>query len=49
MTVLLVLNFDGKQILNLEHLSKEDAKKKKNTLIFNAFVFSQVMSYVDDL
>ncbi|KAL7600509.1 hypothetical protein Lser_V15G23628 [Lactuca serriola] len=43
-TVLLVLNFDGKRILHLDHESEEDAKKKKNTLIFNAFVFSQIFN-----
>ncbi|KAJ9557670.1 hypothetical protein OSB04_012284 [Centaurea solstitialis] len=41
--VLIVLNFEGIKILNLEHESNEHAKKTKNTLIFNAFVFSQVM------
>ncbi|KAL4590044.1 hypothetical protein LXL04_002962 [Taraxacum kok-saghyz] len=43
-TVLLVLNFEGRKILHLEHESDEDAKKKKNTLIFNAFVFSQIFN-----
>ncbi|XP_071717450.1 calcium-transporting ATPase 10, plasma membrane-type-like [Rutidosis leptorrhynchoides] len=43
-TVLLVLNFDGKRILNLEHETKENALKKKNTLIFNAFVFCQIFN-----
>ncbi|KAI7751632.1 hypothetical protein M8C21_007651 [Ambrosia artemisiifolia] len=43
-TVLLVLNFDGKKILNLEHESDKQALKKKNTLIFNAFVFSQIFN-----
>lgn len=41
-TVLLVLNFQGKKILNLEHENEEHAVKVKNTLIFNAFVLSQV-------
>lgn len=40
--VLLVLNFFGKDILNLDHDSQEHANKLKNTLIFNAFVFCQV-------
>lgn len=44
-TVLLVLNFDGTKILHLEHETEENALKKKNTLIFNAFVFCQVMIY----
>lgn len=44
-TVLLVLNFDGKRILHLEQESHKQAIKKKNTLIFNAFVFSQVIFY----
>ncbi|TYH56513.1 hypothetical protein ES332_D08G024700v1 [Gossypium tomentosum] len=43
-TVLLVLNFDGKKILNLEHESKEHANRVKNTLIFNAFVLSQIFN-----
>ncbi|KAM0017791.1 putative P-type Ca(2+) transporter [Helianthus debilis subsp. tardiflorus] len=43
-TVLLVLNFDGKRILNLEHEDVKEADKKKNTLIFNAFVFSQIFN-----
>ncbi|XP_076892651.1 calcium-transporting ATPase 8, plasma membrane-type-like [Bidens hawaiensis] len=43
-TVLLVLNFDGKRILNLEHETSKQANKKKNTLIFNAFVFSQIFN-----
>lgn len=41
-TVLLVLNFFGKDILNLDHDSQEHANKLKNTLVFNAFVFCQV-------
>lgn len=41
-TVLLVLNFLGKGILNLDHDNQEHANKLKNTLIFNAFVFCQV-------
>ncbi|KAL4571213.1 hypothetical protein LXL04_017966 [Taraxacum kok-saghyz] len=43
-TVLLTLNFRGIEILNLEHDSKEHAKKVKNTLIFNAFVFAQIFN-----
>ncbi|KAI3775302.1 hypothetical protein L1987_49873 [Smallanthus sonchifolius] len=43
-TVLLVLNFDGKRILHLEDESNKQALKKKNTLIFNAFVFSQIFN-----
>nr|XP_043624987.1 calcium-transporting ATPase 10, plasma membrane-type-like [Erigeron canadensis]XP_043624988.1 calcium-transporting ATPase 10, plasma membrane-type-like [Erigeron canadensis] len=43
-TVLLVLNFEGRKILHLEHENAEDAAKKKNTLIFNAFVFSQIFN-----
>ncbi|TYJ20830.1 hypothetical protein E1A91_A08G023900v1 [Gossypium mustelinum] len=43
-TVLLVLNFDGKKILHLEHESKEHAKRVKNTLIFNAFVLCQIFN-----
>ncbi|XP_024962705.1 calcium-transporting ATPase 8, plasma membrane-type-like isoform X2 [Cynara cardunculus var. scolymus] len=42
--VLNVLNFEGIKILNLEHESNEHAKKTKNTLIFNAFVFSQIFN-----
>ncbi|KAG4186034.1 hypothetical protein ERO13_A08G017200v2 [Gossypium hirsutum] len=43
-TVLLVLNFDGKKILHLEHESREHAKRVKNTLIFNAFVLCQIFN-----
>ncbi|PON75415.1 P-type ATPase [Trema orientale] len=43
-TVLLVLNFGGRSILNLEHDSKEHANKVKNTLIFNAFVLCQIFN-----
>ncbi|KAK6921112.1 Cation-transporting P-type ATPase, C-terminal [Dillenia turbinata] len=43
-TVLLVLNFDGKSILHLEHDNAEHANKVKNTLIFNAIVFCQVFN-----
>lgn len=40
--VLLVLNFHGIQILHLHHNSEHHAKKLKNTLVFNAFIFAQV-------
>ncbi|KAE8673598.1 Calcium-transporting ATPase 8, plasma membrane-type [Hibiscus syriacus] len=43
-TVLLILNFDGKKILRLEHDSSEHATREKNTLIFNAFVICQNLS-----
>ncbi|XP_071709373.1 calcium-transporting ATPase 9, plasma membrane-type-like [Rutidosis leptorrhynchoides] len=43
-TVLLVLHFDGKRILHLENESQEYALKMKNTLIFNAFVISQIFN-----
>jgi Ca2+-transporting ATPase len=44
-TVLLVLNFRGISILDLDHgRSHERAVKVKNTLIFNAFVFCQVFN-----
>ncbi|XP_068643358.1 calcium-transporting ATPase 5, plasma membrane-type-like [Aristolochia californica] len=42
--VLLVLNFAGRNILNLEHDSKGHADKVKNTLIFNTFVFCQIFN-----
>ena len=45
-SVLLVLNFQGKKILHLDHESSEHANKVKNTLIFNAFVVCQV-SYAE--
>lgn len=41
-TVLLILNFNGREILHLEHYDDNRATKVKNTLIFNAFVFCQV-------
>lgn len=41
-TVLLVLNFRGKSILNLKHDNAAHANKVKNTLIFNTFVICQV-------
>ncbi|XP_070003613.1 calcium-transporting ATPase 8, plasma membrane-type-like [Nicotiana sylvestris] len=43
-TVLLILNFRGEQILHLEHDTREHAVKVKNTLIFNAFVLCQVFN-----
>lgn len=42
--VLLILNFKGKEILHLENYDSDYANKVKNTLIFNAFVFSQVFN-----
>ncbi|KAL8151668.1 hypothetical protein V2J09_021476 [Rumex salicifolius] len=42
--VLLILNFDGKSILKLKHDSTNHANKVKNTVIFNAFVFSQIFN-----
>lgn len=43
-TVLLVLNFRGKSILGLESDNASHANKVKNTLIFNAFVISQIFN-----
>ncbi|XVF19075.1 hypothetical protein REPUB_Repub11eG0078900 [Reevesia pubescens] len=43
-SILLVLNFQGKKILNLDHESSEHANKVKNTLIFNAFVLCQLFN-----
>lgn len=43
-TVLLVLNFKGLQILHTTHDPEEHAIKEKNTLIFNAFVISQIFN-----
>ncbi|XP_011094128.1 calcium-transporting ATPase 10, plasma membrane-type isoform X2 [Sesamum indicum] len=43
-TVLLILNFGGRSILNLGHDKSDHAFKVKNTLIFNAFVFCQVFN-----
>lgn len=43
-TVLLVLNFQGRSILHLENESRDHANRVKNTLIFNAFVFCQVFN-----
>ncbi|KAJ4709208.1 Calcium-transporting ATPase [Melia azedarach] len=45
LSVLLVLNFHGKSILNLEHDSSSvHAIKVKNTLIFNSFVLCQIFN-----
>ncbi|OWM89048.1 hypothetical protein CDL15_Pgr023894 [Punica granatum] len=43
-TVLLILNFRGRSILNLQHDDSAHANKVKNTLIFNAFVFCQIFN-----
>ncbi|KAF3452697.1 hypothetical protein FNV43_RR03130 [Rhamnella rubrinervis] len=43
-TVLLILNFRGRSLLNLEHDAKNHANKVKNTLIFNAFVLCQIFN-----
>ncbi|XP_021275720.1 calcium-transporting ATPase 10, plasma membrane-type-like [Herrania umbratica] len=43
-SVLLVLNFQGKKILHLDHQSREHASKVKNTVIFNAFVLCQIFN-----
>ncbi|KAG9135651.1 hypothetical protein Leryth_002384 [Lithospermum erythrorhizon] len=43
-TVLLILNFRGKSILNLGHESPDHANKVKNTLIFNTFVLCQLFN-----
>ncbi|KAA8541543.1 hypothetical protein F0562_022695 [Nyssa sinensis] len=43
-SVLLVLNFFGKSILNLKDDSMEHANDVKNTLIFNAFVLCQIFN-----
>ncbi|XP_008789606.2 calcium-transporting ATPase 5, plasma membrane-type-like [Phoenix dactylifera] len=43
-TILLVLNFDGRSILHLRHDSREHADKVKNTFIFNTFVLCQVFN-----
>ncbi|GMN55248.1 hypothetical protein TIFTF001_024359 [Ficus carica] len=43
-SVLLVLNFRGKSLLNLEHDDPTHANKVKNTLIFNAFVLCQIFN-----
>ncbi|KAI3772118.1 hypothetical protein L6452_03293 [Arctium lappa] len=43
-SVLLVLNFRGRELLHSEHDPAEHAIKEKNTLIFNAFVLAQVFN-----
>lgn len=43
-SVLLVLNFRGKSILNLESHSSPHSNKVKNTLIFNSFVLCQIFN-----
>ncbi|XP_073098761.1 calcium-transporting ATPase 5, plasma membrane-type isoform X1 [Elaeis guineensis] len=43
-TILLVLNFDGRSILHLKHTSREHADKVKNTFIFNTFVLCQIFN-----
>ncbi|KAL7246453.1 hypothetical protein ACSBR2_001533 [Camellia fascicularis] len=43
-TVLLILNFQGRSILNLKHYNIDHATKVKNTLVFNAFVFCQIFN-----
>jgi len=43
-SVLLVLNFRGIEILHSQHDPDKHAVKEKNTLIFNAFVFSQIFN-----
>ncbi|KAL2930200.1 Calcium-transporting ATPase 8 plasma membrane-type [Bienertia sinuspersici] len=42
--VLLVLNFEGRNILHLRHDPTEHANKVKNTVIFNAFVLCQIFN-----
>lgn len=42
--VLLVLNFQGRHILHLQHQPIAHANKVKNTVIFNAFVLCQVFN-----
>lgn len=44
-TILLVLNFDGKNILRLNNETREHADKVKNTFIFNTFVLCQVFFF----
>ncbi|PIN13481.1 Calcium-transporting ATPase [Handroanthus impetiginosus] len=43
-TVLLVFNFWGRSILNLEHDTSDHAFRVNNTLIFNAFVLCQIFN-----
>ncbi|GMH03130.1 hypothetical protein Nepgr_004969 [Nepenthes gracilis] len=42
--VLLVLNFQGRNILHLQHGNRYHADKVRNTVIFNAFVFCQIFN-----
>ncbi|KAJ0007799.1 hypothetical protein Pint_30511 [Pistacia integerrima] len=42
-TVLLVLNFRGTSILQLKSKTREHANDVKNTMIFNTFVFCQII------
>lgn len=42
-SALLYLNFHGESILKLENKSLDQANKVKNTVIFNCFVFCQVI------
>ncbi|GAB4853494.1 Calcium-transporting ATPase 8, plasma membrane-type [Ancistrocladus abbreviatus] len=43
-TVLLVLNFQGRRILHLQRENWDHANKVKNTVIFNAFVLCQIFN-----
>ncbi|XP_071723879.1 calcium-transporting ATPase 10, plasma membrane-type-like isoform X1 [Rutidosis leptorrhynchoides] len=43
-SVLLVLNFKGRELLHSQHKPNDHAIKEKNTLIFNAFVFAQIFN-----
>ncbi|KAK2640630.1 hypothetical protein Ddye_028425 [Dipteronia dyeriana] len=43
-SVLLVLNFYGKSLLNLEQDTTDHTNKVKNTLIFNSFVLCQIFN-----
>ncbi|XP_022851194.1 calcium-transporting ATPase 9, plasma membrane-type-like [Olea europaea var. sylvestris] len=45
--VLLILDFWGRSILNLEDESDDRAFRVKNTLIFNAFVFCQIFNVLN--
>ena len=40
--VLLIFDFAGVRILRLQNESRYNAERKKNTFIFNTFVFCQV-------
>ncbi|KAI3513987.1 hypothetical protein L1887_12285 [Cichorium endivia] len=44
MSVLLVLNFRGKELLHSKHNTDAHATKETKTLIFNAFVFAQIFN-----